>query len=238
MNKALVWYNLSYYTKTLKFIAPCMVFIVWHFSIFSQSPIPIWSQYYLTAITIFILSNWIGTGFINCEHKTQQYITRLHVGSDLVYHVSKIIAILLFLIPFYALMVFYPIVFGFFVRHLLATEVLAVLIIHFLFSLMGVSVSVFFNADFHDKTTILPLQVLVVFFVVVPFAVIFEDNTFVRYAVYLLPPLNFLGERLHALDSGVFLLDSKFLIFILYSLGYSLGLIAVYVLLVRKKFKV
>lgn len=232
---SLIWYNLSYYAKSLKFIAPCLGFIVFHFSIHSQTPIPIWGQYHLGAVAIFVLSNWIGTSLINCEDRTQQYITRLHVKNETLYHVAKIVSILLIMIPFYIILIFYPIVFGFFVRSLLVSEVLAIIAIHFLFSLMGVSMSVFFNANFHNQKNILPLQVLAILATTIPFAIIFEDNMFIRYATYLLPPLSFLGERFHDLDSGVFVADRGFLVFILYSLGYSFVLIAVYIFVIKKK---
>jgi hypothetical protein len=237
MSRSLIWYNLSYYAKTLRFIAPCLVFIVWHFSIHSQIPIPIWSQYHLAALTIFVFSNWIGTSFINSEDRTQQFITRLHIKNETVYHVSKIATILLIMIPFYAIMIFYPIVFGFFVRSLLFTEIVAVVAIHFLFSLMGASMSIFFNADFHNQKNILPLQALVMLLVIVPFGTIFNDNMFIGYAVNLLPPLNFFGERLHDLDSDIFVIDGNFGVFVLWSLGYSLVLITVYILMIRKKNK-
>jgi len=139
--------------------------------------------------------------------------------------------------PFYILLIFYPIVFGFFVRSLLFIEILAMLIIHFMFSLMGTAVSIFFNVDFHNQKTVLPLQALVILVIAVPFAVTFEDNVFVQYITYLLPPINFLGQRLHDLDNGIFILDNNFLIFILYSLGYSLALIVIYILLIRNKNK-
>ena len=237
MSKPLIWYNLSYYAKTSRFIAPCLVFIVWHFSVHSQTPISIWSQYHLAALTIFVFSNWIGTSFINSEDRTQQFITMLHIKNETVYHVSKIATILLLMIPFYVIMIFYPIVFGFFVRSILLTEIFAIVAIHFLFSLMGASISVFFNSDFHSQNITLPLQVLVMLLVIIPFGTIFDDNMFVRYAVNLLPPLNFFGERLHDLDSGVFVIDGNFWVFVLWSLGYSLVLITTYIFMIRKENK-
>jgi len=237
MSRALIWYNISYYAKTLKFIAPCMVFIIWHFSIHTQTPVPIWSQYYLTALATFVLANWIGTSFINSEDRTQGYITRLHVKSENAYHLTKIATILILMIPFYAIMIFYPMIFGFFVRSLLITEIIAVVAIHFLFSLMGAAVSILFDTDFYNQNSVLPLQVLVVLVLVVPFATIFDGNVFVQYATYLLPPVNFFGDSFHALDSGVFVMDSNFLIFVLYALGYSLILITIYTIIIKKKNK-
>ena len=141
------------------------------------------------------------------------------------------------MMPFYVVMIFYPIVFGFFVRSLLFTEIIAVVIIHFLFSLMGASISVFFNADFHNEKNILALQVLVMLIVIVPFAEIFEYNMFIRFAVNLLPPLNFFGQRFHQLDSGLFVINGNFWVFVLWSLGYSAALITIYIFMIKKKSK-
>ena len=142
MNISLIGYNISYYVKTLKFVAPCLTYIVFLFVNY-QTPSPIWSNYYITSVAVFILSNWIGTTFINSEDRTQQYITRLHVKNETVYHIYKIISILLFILPFYALLIFYPMMIGFFTRSLMAAEILTLFIIHFLFSLMGTSMSMF-----------------------------------------------------------------------------------------------
>ena len=237
MNRSLIWYNLSYYARSLRFIAPCLVFVVFHFSIHSQMPIPIWGQYHLGAVGVFVFSNWIGSSFINSEDRTQQYITMLHVKNETLFHISKIISILVFMIPFYMILITYPLAFGFFERSLLFTELLAVAVIHFLFSLMGASVGAFFNADFHNKKTLIPLQALVVLVMVVPPDMFLGDNALARFVAYLLPPLNFFGDRLNTLSSGVFVMDGNFLLFILRSAGYSLALIAVYIFLIKKRNK-
>jgi len=235
MNLSLIRYNISYYVKTLKFVAPLLVYIVFLFVNY-QIPGPIWSNYYITAVAIFVLSNWFGTDFINSEDKTQSYITRLHVKNETVYHVSKIISVLLFMLPFYVLLIFYPVMIGFFMRGLTAVEVLVSFIIHFLFSLMGVAVSIFFNLDLHKhKNAVLPLQALIILVTVMPLALMFENNAAIGFAVYLLPPVNFLNESLHYLRDDLYIPDLNFMLFILYSVGYSLLLIIAYIFIVRKK---
>jgi hypothetical protein len=230
-------YNISYYLKTLKFIAPCLAFIVFLFVNYQTSG-PIWSNYFITAVAVFIFSNWIGTTFINSEDKTQQYITRLHIKNETSYHIYKIISIMLFILPFYALLIFYPLMIGFFTRSLAVAEILTLFIIHFLFSLMGTSMSMFFNSDLHNhKNNTLPLQALAILVAIMPLSLIFEDNAIVVYATYILPPINFLNERLHNLHNDVFAPDGNLLLFAVYSLGYSLLLIFIYILIVRKKSK-
>lgn len=233
----LIKYNISYYAKTSKFIAPSLVFIIFLFFIYNQIPISIWSNFYITAMAIFVLTNWIGTSFLSSEDKTQGYITRLHAKNEKIYHISKIASILVIMTPFYAILIFYPIVFGFFARGILASELLVAVAMHFSFSLMGCATSLFFDKNLSKKEAALPLQLVIILICVIPLALIFEGNALVRYATYLLPPLNFLGQRLHDLDSGIFEINLSFLLFILYSLGYSLVLIVAYIFLVQKKNK-
>jgi len=234
---SLIRYNLEYYSKTLKAAAPILAFAVFFFINYQVAGGPIWGNYYVTAVGIFVMSNWIAVSFINSEDKTQQWITRLHVRNDAGFHVAKIVAILVFMIPFYILVVFYPMLMGMFMRSLTFAEVAITLAIHLLFSLMGTAIGILFNADLHSikNDYVVPLHVLIILGVVMPWASIFENNIFVRYAVFLLPPVNFLAERMHTLGDGVYRLDFNFVVFMLYALGYSLLLMAVYFLLIRKR---
>jgi hypothetical protein len=83
---------------------------------------------------------------------------------------------------------------------------------------MGTSMSMFFDSDLHNrKNNTLPLQALVILIVVMPLSLIFEDNAAIMYATYILPPINFLNERLHNLHNEVFVPDSHLLLFTVYS---------------------
>ncbi|MCL2353046.1 MAG: hypothetical protein FWC69_00280 [Defluviitaleaceae bacterium] len=235
---ALIKYNLSYYAKTLKYIAPIIAFVIFFAFFYNQRGVPIWETFYITSIAIFVVSSWISTSFVNAEDKTQQYITKTHVKSENKYHILKIASILVFMVPFYALLIAYPMALGFFARNLAIGEVIVVVIIHFLASLSGVAIGLFFNQDMHgDKSMMIPWQLTVTLVVAVPFERIFSENIFVRIAAYALPPLNFLGERMNALGDGSFAIDGNFLLFAVYSLGYSLVLVGVYVLMIRKRSK-
>lgn len=238
MNISLIKYNLSYYVKTLRFIGPCLLYIVFFFINYQFKRIGIWDNCYITAVAIFVLSNWIGTSFVNSEDKTQQYITRLHVINETTYHISKIISILVFMLPFYILVIFYPITFGFFTRNILPSEILVCTIIHFLFSLMGVSISIFFNSDLlTNKNMTIPIHAFIILITIIPITLVFKDNIFVKYIAYLLPPVNFLTEKLYSLNDEIYSLDYGFLIFVIYATGYSLILIALYCIIIQRKNK-
>ena len=237
MNKPLIKYNLDYYIKSVRYLPPVVIFAVFLTIIYQTAPIGIWSNLHITLIAIFILSSWVGVSFMNSEDKTQQYITMLHVNNEMLYHLSKIASVVIFLVPFYVVTLLIPLIQGMFMRNLLLSEVFVYLVVYFLIGILGMSVGIFFNSDIISGEMAVLTQIIVISIIVVPFNVIFEDNLFIVYAYNLLPPVNFLAQRLHDLNDGVFILDSHFLIFILYALGYSFALIALYVWVMRKKNK-
>ena len=237
----LIKYNVEYYIKSVKYLPPLIFFIAFLAIKFQASPIGIWSNLHITSIAIFILSTWIGVSFVNSEDKTQQYITRLHTKNETVYHFSKIVSIVLFLIPFYVITLLVPVVFGSFARDLLLSEIFVYFAVYFLIGLTGASIGIFFNSDILSGETAILLHLLVTTVVVVPFDTIFADNLFVVYAHYLLPPTNFLAERLHNLNDGmndgVFTIDRNFLLFAAWSLGYAVILTALYNFIIQRRNK-
>ncbi len=238
MKITLIKYNISYYINSLKFIGLSMIYLVFLFINYQYKRIGIWSNCYITAMAVYIISICIGKSFVNCEDKVQQSITKLHLRNDTAFYLSKYISIVIFTIPFYLLTIFYPIILGFYTRSLLPTEVLAFLIVHFTYSLQGVAVGIFFNSYiFTDKSAALPIQALIIVITALPISHMFKSNVLITYAAYLLPPVNFLTERLFGLDDAVFILDRSFWIYIIYSLGYTLMLLTSYMFIIKKKCK-
>ena len=186
---------------------------------------------------MFILANWIGVSFVNSEDRTQQFLTRLHVKNETTYHMSKIISIAIFMIPIYTITIFVPIVAGMFVRDILFNEIIAYFIVHFLISLLGLLVGVFFNSNLFSQEFGISSHLLVICICVIPFNVIFYDNLFIVYAYYFIPPISFLAYRLHNLDNGYFLFDLHFFIFVANAIIYSIILIVLYNVIMRYKTK-
>ncbi len=239
MNIALIRYNLSYYFNSLKCIAPSLVYLLFFFINYQSSPIGIWSNCYVSAMAVYVMSIIIGTSFINSEDRIQQSITRLHVKDDTVFHLAKYISVVIFTIPFYIISIFYPIIFGLYSRDLLPTEIVAFLLIHFTYSIQGIAVGVFFNTYiFKDRNSALPIQVLIIVITALPLSYMFKSNVLITYASYLLPPVNFITEMLFGLDDAVFIFDPNFWFYIVYSLGYTMMLVTVYIFIIKKKCKI
>jgi len=236
---SLIKYNISYYIKSAKYLPPVLFFGAFLAINYQTLPIGIWGNLHIISIAVFILSNWIGASFINSEDKTQQYITRLHVKNETVYHLSKIASIIIFLIPFYVIAILWPSIFGMFIRDILFSEILIYLAVLFLISLLGVSIGIFFNSHLFSAEMAILTHLLAIGVSVVPLNEIFEDNVFVVYSYYLLPPVNFLAHRLHSLDLNdeIFLIDQNFLTFIAYALGYAFILILLYNVIIQRKNK-
>ncbi|MCL2385958.1 MAG: hypothetical protein FWC89_00260 [Defluviitaleaceae bacterium] len=233
--QALVKYNISYYLNSAKYLPPVICFAVFLGVNYSSAPIGIWSNLYITAVALFIFANWVSASFVNCEHKTQQFITRLHVNNDTRYHLSKIISLVMFLIPFQVITILIPIVTGMFIRGILFREVVIYVIMHLLFSLMGLAIGIFFNADLFSKELATFAHLFIIMVIVIPFNVIFADNALISFAYRLLPPINLLAERLHYIDNGAFPVDVLFLIFVVNAAVYAFGLIVLYVFIMRRK---
>jgi len=186
---------------------------------------------------MFIFASWIAASLVNSEDKTQQHITKFHVKNEKMYHLSKIVSIIVFLIPFYIFTLIIPLILGSFTRSLLISEVFVYIIVYFLIGLLGTSIGIFFNSFiFSDEMAILA-HLVIMSIIVIPFDVVFEDNLLIVYASYLLPPVNFMADRLHNLSEGIFLMDLNFLIFVVWVLGYSLLLITLYSFVIQRNSK-
>jgi len=237
MMLSLMKYNISYYIKSARYLPPVLIFAAFLSINYQTMPIDIWSNLHLTSIAVYILSSCVAASFINSEDKTQQYITRLHVKNETTYHLSKIASIIIFLIPFYLLTVLIPTVFGYFARDILFSEILIYMAVYFLVSLLGISVGIFFNDTLFSAELAALAHIVTILVVAIPFDVIFADNPIVVYANHLLPPTNFLADRLHNLGEGAFLIDLNFLAFVAYAMGYAVILIALYNFVIQKKNK-
>ncbi|MCL2215715.1 MAG: hypothetical protein FWB91_01715 [Defluviitaleaceae bacterium] len=233
----LIKYNLGYYLRTPKYLPPLLLFAAFFAINYQVSPVGIWSNLHIVSIAVFILANWIGASLIDSEDVTQQFITRLHVQNERLFHGAKIASALIFAAPLYILIALYPMVAGLFPRSLLFGEILVYFIVLFLMSLLGVSIGIFFNSYFLNKEMKVLAHLIVVLITAIPLNVVFEDNLLVVYLYYLLPPVNFLADRLYGLNDGVFLLDFNFWVFVAYALGYSLALIGIYIFAIQRKNK-
>jgi hypothetical protein len=120
-----------------------------------------------------------------------------------------------------------------FVRDILFSEIAVYFLVFFLMSFLGFSVGIFFNSNLLAQEVRVLLHLLVICICVIPFNVIFYENLYIVYAYYLVPPVNFLAERLYYLENGYFLFDFHFFLFVLNAVVYSFVLIVVYNLIMR-----
>jgi len=225
---SLVKYNISYYIKSAKYLAPVLLYIAFLAINYQASPIGIWSNLHITIIAIFIFANFVAVSFINSEDKTQRYIAMLHVKNETVYHLSKILSLVVFLLPFYVVTVLLPIILGSFSRSIRISEIIIYLAVYFLIGFLGIVVGVFFNSDLFSTEMAVLAHIVITTIFVVPFNVIYENNVFIVFAYYLLPPVNFLAERLHRIGDGTFYIDLNFGLFVANAVIYVLVLTVLY----------
>jgi len=224
----LIKYNISYYIKSAKYLLPVLLFIAFLGVNYQASPIGVWSNLHITTIAIFIFANWVAVSFVNSEDKNQRHITILHVKNETLYHLSKILSLVVFLFPFYALTVLLPTILGTFSRSIRFSEILIYLVVHFLISFLGIAVGVFFNSNLFSEEMAMLMHIIVATVLVVPFNVIYDNNPFITFVYYLLPPINFLADRLHNIGDGTFYIDLNFIFFVANAVVYVLLLVILY----------
>jgi len=232
-------YNLAYFINSHKYAAPCLAFFAFFVIHYQTGPQLYWDTLHIGVLAVFVMANMIGRCIVNNEDITQQHITRLHVKNDIKFHLAKLVTIQAFMFPLLILMVFYPLAIGLFTRGMDAVEIFIAFIIYFLFSLIGASVGIYFNDEFHkDKSFSLLLHVLVIILPIIPFAMIYYDNAFVVALTFALPPLHFLHGYVLGIGDAVYSPEIRFFIFIAYVLGYVLLLTAAYLFLLCRKKKI
>ncbi|BBI36045.1 hypothetical protein [Cohnella abietis] len=139
-------FSLKYYFRSHKYIAPLIIYVLSIIFIYSIVPNPVMPSYSLTATLLFVISVWIGHGYIDVEDEVQQLITALHMGSVRKYYLSKIVVLFGVLTVLAIVTVLYPIVFNKFVRAPTLSEGISGCLSHILLSFMGASLAFLFTS--------------------------------------------------------------------------------------------
>jgi len=232
--KPLIKYHIDYYIRSAKYLPPLLVFAIFLGINYQTAPIGVWSNLHITSVGIFIFASWIGVTFVNCEHKTQQFLSILHTGTEDKYHLSKVAGVVVLLLPFYVITLVIPLVGGLFTRSLTLTDIVVCIIVYLLAGLMGAAVGVLFNSNIFAGEFGILAHMTAVGVSALPFNAMFEDNFIIGVLYNFVPPVNFLAQKFHALEDGVFVFDLAFFGFIVWALAYAAVLILLYKNLMRR----
>lgn len=142
---ALMKYMLASYTRSYRYFAPLAFTIISVLLIYSYRPNPVLDSYAVTASLLFIGSAWLGMNFLNHDQGRQSMLLIIHAGSPRRYYAAQYgaAAIIGFLMCVFA--VVYPAAFRMFGEPVSAPVLALALAGHFSLSLIGISLSLFFQ---------------------------------------------------------------------------------------------
>lgn len=93
---AAIRYFCKDYMLSYRFFAPLTIFAFTVTFIYGVVPNPIMPSYSFTASALFVIAGWIGIGYIDLEHDSQQMITVLRMRSFRYYYAMKLAVPLMF----------------------------------------------------------------------------------------------------------------------------------------------
>lgn len=231
----IIIYSLKYYSKKFRYVAPLILFVIFLRINYSQNRISIWNNYDFTILITFIFSVWISYGFFEFEDKTQEHLSVLHSKSILKFHMSKILANIIILIPLDLVVTIVPVIGNLFNREIAAKELILALLLHILASIIALAVTSFFMSGFiRDKS----YSILIFFSIIILTAAkpgIISSMPYLGFLKWILPPINILTVELSNLNtSSIYEISVSFCINFCYEIVYPIIFIIFYFKILKK----
>ncbi|TYR81216.1 ABC transporter permease [Priestia megaterium] len=224
---ALIRYQFITYLKSYRYIPPLALYLISLIVTYTYAPNPIIDSFYNTAIYLFLLSAWFTISFFHAEDEKQERITRIHVTKKRTYFISKIVCVIIIGTILSGVSVLYPTVVGGFETKPTIHQLLLGYVLHWLFSVMGMSISLLFTRNITDSGNASwfgPALILVLTLAVAGVSYPYEG---IQMLIYVLPPVTAI---IHFINEGM----NQFIAFG-WGIGYSFLLVLLYIMIVQRK---
>ncbi len=195
-------FSFRYYLRSYRYIAPILIYALSLYFIYSVVPNPVMPSYSLTSSLLFLISVWLGFGFIDVEDETQQVISVLHLGNVTKYYLSKIYILLLITSVMSVITTCYPIIFDKFNKQPTISEGLIALVSHIALSLLGITISFLFTHKLIAKLSYAIIGLFLVVAVTMAGAGI-ENSLPTDYRLFarIIPPLSPIMDTLNNFET-------------------------------------
>lgn len=139
------------YMLSYRYFAPLTIFVFIVTFVYGVVPNPIMPSYSFTSAALFVIAAWIGIGYIDLEHDSQQMITLLRMRSLHLYYGTKLAVPLMLVALLAVLTVLYPAWTDKFVRAPNAQEVGIAIACHTGLAWLGVCGGALFTRKWFPK---------------------------------------------------------------------------------------
>jgi len=178
------------YLLSFRYFAPLTVYLFAVVFVYGVVPNPIMPSFSFTVTVLFVVSAWIGFGYIDLEHESQQMITRLRFKSFASYYGLKLVPLAALSVVLSVISVVYPTWGDKFTGMPNAQELWTALVCHVGLAGMGSAAGILFTRKWFPKWYIAWGGVVI--FVVISLAgssIVNGAPSSLRFIEWLLPPL-------------------------------------------------
>ncbi|MQR89642.1 ABC transporter permease [Bacillus megaterium] len=217
---ALIRYHFITYIKSYRYIPPLALYIISLCMNYTYRPNPVLDSFFNTALFLFFLTTWFTMSLFHAEDSSQEVITKLHVGKKNKYFMSKLISCMLLFTLLSAVSIAYPVLLDMFEVDISTKQMVFGFIIHWTFSLLGMSIGLVFTRDVVREGSLSwfgPLFILIVTLAAAGVSFPYQGGGLL---LYVLPPVSAI---IQFINEGL----NKFLVFG-WALLYAIALISLY----------
>jgi hypothetical protein len=230
---AVMAFALTYYYRSYRYIAPLLVYAISIIFIYNIVPNPVMPSYSLTSTLLFMISIWLGYGYIDVEDEVQQLITALHVRDVSKYYAAKVLVMILIVCALSLLTVLYPAMFGKLIRFPTLSEAVVALLSHFALCFLGIAIAFLFTSKVVKKKSSAIVGLFL--FTAISLAgagIISALPTSLEFIGWLLPPVFRLMKVLNDYESAT---KMEVIISLTAPLIYGLLLLAIFLKWMKRK---
>ena len=149
---SLIKYNWKIYLRSHKYILPILILIVNMVVTYTVRPIDITGTFMFSSCLLFFVMSWMGYTYFDADKNTSEEILILKAKNYTYYLLSKILMLqfLGLLLSLFSTII--GITFGGFLYPLTIVDIVSILIIHIVFSNIGVVFGMFFQPRIISNT--------------------------------------------------------------------------------------
>ncbi|WP_294343005.1 hypothetical protein [uncultured Clostridium sp.] len=191
---SLIKYNWKIYLRSHKYILPILILIVNMVVTYTVRPIDITGTFMFSSCLLFFVMSWMGYTYFDADKNTSEEILILKAKNYTYYLLSKILMLqfLGLLLSLFSTII--GITFGGFLYPLTIVDIVSILIIHIVFSNIGVVFGMFFQPRIISNTKTSRLLIFLLIIVSIFKEQIIKEVAFLKFIIWVLPPINMFTE--------------------------------------------
>lgn len=211
---AFIRYQLISFVRSLKFIPPFAIFLVWVFILYAYKNVPILSSYGASSIAMYLIMTWITMAIFTLDEESEKHILISHLKRKVSYLFGKWLTILVVMIPLLLFSIFYPILADSFKGDMSLSLYVYAFYSHLAFTTFGIFVGTLFSATKLATKKYAWLSSVLIIVISLSSKSIIEISSFFKWIMWVFPPVfNVVGymegEDQVLLNSSV-IIDSVF----------------------------